>query len=573
MPLFRRHAQAKEDMITAQFPNPKTGHLSPFNVSISACPNEKGILQAPPVPPPHLTQSKISSNGFLSTRYPLDRNRSSEYFLEIKKSPAPKPPISRKSAWGRTIRTENPGEDAFESDAFAVQMPTTREPVMEMPREESIYRAKIPAPSKAQVEAYQTYKLKAQEVRAHNTSEGVRVPSKIISYDYAYASKNLPPVPEPLKVDISPPNSPPQLSPAGSFPKSPPIAQHAWETSAAAQVSRKQPLSSSSYATDTRSRSEPKHVVTPKKPVELSTGTSPPSSRYQRVDSVTGASKSPGGSPPTIRVRLVPRVVAKSTTPSPQSSASERSRSSSPEKSIPRFAYTKSASEQAKAEQAKATKNTVSGHDAETKKNAPDPKRTFAEILKDREKKKTEQKRTLASRWAWLRAAASTAPQVAKPTPAPTTTAPTTPRPVSVYVDPFVQHATPPPSIPAFSRPATRPSSPKKLVRPAATATAAATTVSKGKFDAGFAQITSFFTVLLKIFLVLYALIAMYFVLDAIREAIHALGAPFRGLKLAGGYLQIGLLWAGRYLAKGWDRWGFKIAFKGGWRNLAKKWW
>ncbi|KAF2684318.1 hypothetical protein K458DRAFT_388785 [Lentithecium fluviatile CBS 122367] len=56
-------------------------------------------------------------------------------------------------------------------------MPTTREPILDTP----VFRAKLPSPSKAQVEAYQTYERKVQQVRERNNSEGVRVPSKIVS--------------------------------------------------------------------------------------------------------------------------------------------------------------------------------------------------------------------------------------------------------------------------------------------------------------------------------------------------------------------------------------------------------
>lgn len=600
MPLFgRRQVPPKEEMITAQFPNPKAAHVSPQNVSISSYRTpatlEEALLLAPTPPrtPPHLSHSKTSSASSIEARHPLDRSQSSEYFLEIKRSPAPKAPISRKSAWGRTIRTEAPGEDAFESDAFAVEMPTTREPVFEIPKEASVFRAKIPSPSKAQVDAYQTYKKKAQQVRERNSNEGVKVPSKIVSYDYAYSNKKGQPATAPLHVSPTPPDSPQRLSPAGSFPTSPPVAQHAWASSAAVQQPRKQHLySGGGHIQGPRSISEANSTPFTKKPGSLGSKVSSTiHPYYRRDDSVTGASSSPGSSPPKIKVRLVPRGTASSSQApsqfhddlpqkeswwtlynrSPQTSSAESSRPSSPEKSAP-FAYTTSASEQLKA-----TNDSIFGYTTEsirgTAASAP-VKRTFGDIIKEREKKKMEQKRTLASRWAWLR---PSGPRVEKPALSAVNVPLPKARATSKYVDPFVQHATPPPLVPLPTIPTTsRPASPKKLARAAAT-TAATTTPTaatpKGKFESGFAQITIFFSLLVKVCLVLYALIAVYFVLDAVREAVHALGAPFRVVKVLSGYLWVGLLWVLRWLGKGWERWGVRVALKGGWRSLARKVW
>jgi hypothetical protein len=591
MPFFgRRQAPAKEDMITAHFPNPKSTHISPNSVSISSYRTPATLEEAlslaptPPRTPPHLSHGKANSASSSELRHPLERSQSSEYFLEIKRSPAPKAPISRKSAWGRTIRTEVPGEDAFESDAFAVEMPTTREPIVQVPKEASVFRAKIPSPSQAQVDAYQTYKQKAHLVRERNSNEGVKVPSKIVSYDYAYSNRKGQPATTPLHVNLTPPDSPPQLSPAGSFPISPPIAQHAWATSAAAQQPRKQQLfSSGAQVQSARSMSDTNNTAFTKKPTNLGCNTSSPlGSRYQCGDSVPGALSSPSGSPPRIKVRIVPKTTVAKTQAevqvqthhdppqkeswwalynrSPPTSSAESSRPSSPEKNN-RFAYTTSASEQVQA-----TNDAVFGYTNDSIKGTaatPAPvKRTFAEILKDREKKKIEQKRTLASRWAWLR---PTGPRVAKPTPS-SVPAPT-PRPTSKYVDPFVQHATPPPTVPSTLRPV----SPKKITRPAPLSATVPT--PKGKFDSGFAQITSFFSLIVKVCLILYALVAVYFVLDAVREAVHALGAPLRLIKIVGKYGWVGALWAAKWVAKGWDRWGFKIALKGGWRSLARRWW
>ncbi|KAJ4360182.1 uncharacterized protein N0V89_000742 [Didymosphaeria variabile] len=569
MPFFgRRQAPVKEEMITAQSSNPQSTRILPGKVYISSYRTPATLEEAlsltptPPLTPPRHSHSKTSSATSNGSRHPLDRSQSSEYFLEIKRSPAPKAPISRKSAWGRTIRTEAPGEDAFESDAFAVEMPTTREPIFDIPKEASVFRAKIPSPSKAQVDAYQTYKQKAQQVRERNNNEGVKVPSKIVSYDYAYSTKKGQSETAPLHVDLTPPNSPPQLSPAGSFPASPPIAQHAWATSAAAQQPRKQHLFGS-HVQGPRSISDTNSFSFAKEPASLGSNTSSSlHPRFQHGDSVTGTLHSRSGSPPKIKVRIVPKTTAPQPPPhapthnglpqketwwalynrSPQTLAAESSPPSSPEKNM-RFAYTTGASEQFKT-----TNDAVIGYTTNSSKGTPalEPaKRTFAEILKDREKKKVEQKRTLASRWAWLRPAG---PRIAKPAPSAIPTP--TPRLTSEYLDPFVKHATPPPTTPATSRPA----SPQKI---AGTTPPAVGPTPKIKFDSGFAQITSFFSLIVKVCLVLYALIAVYFVLDAVREAVHAVGAPFRLAKVGGRYAWVGVLWAARWTAKGWDKWVF----------------
>ena len=88
-------------------------------------------------------------------------------------------PSSRKTGHA-TIYTDATGDHAaFESDAFAVHMPTTRIPIIDRP-----VAPRRPSPV-AQAEAFRTYQEKAHQVRARNHSTGVRVPSKIISYDYA----------------------------------------------------------------------------------------------------------------------------------------------------------------------------------------------------------------------------------------------------------------------------------------------------------------------------------------------------------------------------------------------------
>ncbi|CAI6337474.1 unnamed protein product [Periconia digitata] len=239
--IFRRRSPS-ETIITAQFPDPRNGGLPPNNVSIASShaltsksdplPNTK----APPQSPPQHRQH-------------IERAQSSEYFLEVQKRQPLREAQSRRSKFNTTIHTDATGaQPAFESDAFTVEMPTTREPIIERP----VFRAKIPkvlSPSKAQVEALETYKKKARQVRERNNSTGVRVPSKLLSYDYAYASQvesSSDPTPLQKYIDSMAPSSPPRYShsPAGSFPISPPIPQTSWLQAGITSEARDSPTTS-----------------------------------------------------------------------------------------------------------------------------------------------------------------------------------------------------------------------------------------------------------------------------------------------------------------------------------------
>lgn len=521
-------------MISAQFPNPKLGLLSPNKVSIASYQTPETIGEALALSDPALYSPRHHYRGN-SVRQQLERSQSSEYFLEIRKSPGPKEPKSRKTNF-TTIQTDaTDTQPAFESDAFAIQMPTTREPVVDAP----VFRAKLPSPSKAQVEAYQTYKRKAQQVRERNNSEGVRVPSKIVSYDYACAAKN--DQRSPLALQVNPPVSPPQLSVAGSFPISPPIPQHSW-------MSPKQPAQIHNHSSS--SISESSNISIARTPIGLGTPRRDVSRpRYHRGDADVGATShtpSPASTPTKIKVRVKPKAVDEESPQkeswwnlynrSPQSST-DGSRSPSPTKTTLNFAYTTTGDSIA---------DTVFGYDSNDIVGTP--ANTEAKL----KKKDVTSKRTHTSRWAWLRPAG---PRIAKPA-----AATISPLKMPTYVDPFVLHATPTstqPSTPTASRSA----SPKKLTRVAAPSKDNA---DKGKFETGFAQVTNLSSLVLKVCLLVYALVGLYFLLDAIREAVHVLGAPFRGIKIIVRIIWLGSIWLGKMMCKGWERWGFKIALKRG---------
>jgi hypothetical protein len=59
----------------------------------------------------------------------------------------------------------------------------------------------------------------------------------------------------------------------------------------------------------------------------------------------------------------------------------------------------------------------------------------------------------------------------------------------------------------------------------------------------------------------------LYFLLDAVREVVHVLGAPFRAVRLLIAYIWIGGAFVARYVVVAWEKWRFKVALKGGWKG------
>ncbi|KAH7359530.1 hypothetical protein BKA66DRAFT_472718 [Pyrenochaeta sp. MPI-SDFR-AT-0127] len=435
-------------------------------------------------------------------------------------------------------------------------MPTTRLPIIDHTKSPL-----KPSPV-AQAEAYHTYMEKARQVRERNNSQGVRVPSKIVSYDYA--RPNTAGHSPPLVRTITPPTSPP--TPAGSFPISPPLTQTGWMLPDRGHRSHVQ---------RSRATNEPKKLYTPRKLAVSSSIGSTPSSKYRyRTDSEAGASRStPSPTPPlaTIRVRLMPKIVVAEgdrvqtesrcslySRPSPTCST-QASRSPSPVKSMPNFRLHHSIEGDSlfgyrSKDLAGAVAGASSTSDSEMEREK--------ENNKDNDKgRKGTLKRSLTSRWPWLR---PSSPRVAKAPISPIGQA--TVKKASTYVDPFATHATPVPAPVCLRTPiASRPASPRKLGRSTPPA-------SIGTFDSGFAQIKRLTLLILKIAFSLYAVVALWFVLDAIREAFHTLGAPFRAMKMLGEFVWIWGLWATRMLMKMWEKWGFKVALKGGWM-WKMRWW
>jgi hypothetical protein len=220
-----------------------------------------------------------------------------------RKPPTPtRIPTSKKTGYA-TIRTDSTDtQPAFESDAFAVLMPTTRLPILDRP----ITRTK-PAPTKAAIaaaataraDAFRTYQEKAQLIRERNNSQGVKVPSRIVSYDYA--SRHLADQRTAPEVETITP------APAGSFPISPPLPQCGWANPVrAATVPKPASRHVHGLSNVTTSHKSTTTTTTSAKP----TSTTSPNSNYRiyRADATAGANSGPSLSylPASITVRVRP---------------------------------------------------------------------------------------------------------------------------------------------------------------------------------------------------------------------------------------------------------------------------
>ncbi|KAL5115168.1 hypothetical protein ACEQ8H_006922 [Pleosporales sp. CAS-2024a] len=492
--------------------------------------------------------------------------------------------VSRKTGFA-TIRTDSTDtQPEFESDAFAVLMPTTRLPILEYTKP-----YKQPASAAAQAEALKTYQEKARQNREKNNSQGVHVPSRIVSYDYACRNVSDQHVPKETSTEVP--------TTAGSFPVSPPVPQHAWARSGkAVEVNVERPRNISGLRTAAAAAAPPTLKDTTK------TASATSCYRVYRPDSTAGASRSPTSSttlPPSITVRIKPRtkITAQDVSPIQKESnqklytrtvgttSIQNSRDSSPVKSMPNFTRHNSTEGDSlfgyKSKHATVTmSNEAATSSGAEKSKPPSPNTSDSEKAKGKSKasttprpktsektaaasttptKDTPLKRTLAQRWPWLRPAGQSIP---KPTTTPVVftapaAAPPT-RPTSGYMDPFQRLATPPVSLRTPARPPTpltktppkpSPSLPTANTRlhntarhnstaAAAAAAAPATRPSPtGKFDSGFAQIQTFAVLLAKACLVVYAVVALWYVLDALRSAIYTLGVPFRIVRWVAGWV------------------------------------
>jgi hypothetical protein len=208
--IFQRrfHFHTPKTIDTPPTPPPKDQPSSPKTLEeILAI----AVSPRAPQPPPHAVGT-VASKPQHSKSTPL-RSASSP----LKSALTVRAPSSRKTGHV-TIHTDGAdGHESFESDAFAVHMPTTRIPIIDAP----ILRPKPTLPTRAQIEAVHTYKQKAKQARERNDSIGVRVPPSIASYDHAYA--NTPGATAAIPAVLKPSRSPP--APLGAFPTSSPLQQ------------------------------------------------------------------------------------------------------------------------------------------------------------------------------------------------------------------------------------------------------------------------------------------------------------------------------------------------------------
>ncbi|KAF3037631.1 hypothetical protein E8E12_004565 [Didymella heteroderae] len=431
-------------------------------------------------------------------------------------------------------------------------MPTTRIPILDAP----VSRPKTGSPTRAQVEAVQTYKEKAEQARKRNNSVGVRVPDNIASYDYAYASS--PGQGTAIPAILKPSNSPP--APAGAFPVSPAAVQHKW-TPKPEPVIPKSKISSNTSVF--------------RKPTVLGVTTSAAileeSVAYVRADAKTGATRAT--TPPrstTVKISLKPK------TPSPTGSPSKapampaakverckpesgrhacaiehckgtyyrspcmedeerQRRSPSPTKTMPNFTRQYSLEgDSIFGYKVKDPLGTVAGAD-KSASNSDEEKPKTAASRKPEDARK-QHKRTLADRWPWIRRDndARSAPigkPPSMPAPDPPVRAPVRPatkRPNSVYVSPFDALATLPTTTPPPARPT--PARPAAAAKSTARSKSVSHTTPDGvlSFDSGMKRMQDFVVVSVKVGLALYIIVALWFVLDALREALCVVCVPLR---------------------------------------------
>ncbi|CAE7174027.1 hypothetical protein PTNB85_03631 [Pyrenophora teres f. teres] len=458
--------------------------------------------------------------------------------------------LSSKKTGHATIRTNATATQAeFESDAFAVHMPTTRLPVIDQPT------SPVKRSHTAQIEAYRTYEEKARQIRERNNGQGVLTSYKAASYNYSGKEK-VEKVTPPVQANEPPASSP---RPAGSFPISPPLPQSSWNRS-----SKRHGI----YIESARMTDGSNMPQTPSKSIVAHSNISPNTTRYRsRADSEAGASSSmssPTRRPIPVKVRVMPKLAVPQeeriqtesvpslySRPNAAMPSRQTSRSPSPVKSMPNFTR----------------QNSVDGDSifGYTRKQdftstiggprAP----TIAQLKTIEKPVKLSAKPTLTSRFPWLR---TPGPRVTKPSTSPvvfrSTTIPKSARAESTYIDPFEKLdiiTSSVPITPLSNSPAvpTHPISPARNLRPQPTK------AQETHLSIGFMQLRQCSILVLKIALYVYVVIAAWFILDAVREAVLTIGVPFRVLLYVGGWICTVITCISNAVVRVWDRWEFKV--------------
>lgn len=285
-----------DDFITTQCPNSKTSRLNPGAVSI--------LAYTPETPDEVLTLSVVTKlpSSYGRTQSPVGkrsywRSNSKELPTEIfSRQKTSKTPRSRKTSTATILTETGNDQPAFESDAFAVNMPTTREPA-----------EPYTSPSPAQIAAYQHYPEKARR-NAFNDYQTEHVAPMAVSYDYAY--ENIPFNPQYiLELDATPPSSPPTTSP-GAFPTSPPEPT----------------FTTSHYNSGFRSIPTPQHSII-RKPIGASPSPrqSMENNKSDHHDASAGAERSPPNPPTEAKARATARAQGHRSDQTPAQNHQQRS--------------------------------------------------------------------------------------------------------------------------------------------------------------------------------------------------------------------------------------------------------
>jgi hypothetical protein len=335
--LFRHKKPLQVELVpppTEQHTPQTTSHISPNPTRQPASTLEE-ILGLAPNPPKSVAQRPSSPTKNYQSSSPTRAGHTPAQCI-------PRREPSSKKTGHATIRTDaTETQAAFESDAFAMHMPTTCLPIIDQPV------SPIKTTRAAHVEAYRTYEEKARQVQERNNSQGVCIPPKMVSYEHPSAHVqdwHAPVIPAASSLVTTP-------KPAGSFPISPPLPQSTWARSERIQAI---------YVPSLRMADESSVLNTPRKPIIGESNMSPNTARFRsRADSEAGASApipAPTPSPTTrsnpIRIRVqtkpklaVPQETERAQTEStytlynrpPTSTSTSRSRSTSTVKSMPNF--------------------------------------------------------------------------------------------------------------------------------------------------------------------------------------------------------------------------------------------
>jgi hypothetical protein len=75
----------------------------------------------------------------------------------------------------------------------------------------------------------------------------------------------------------------------------------------------------------------------------------------------------------------------------------------------------------------------------------------------------------------------------------------------------------------------------------------------------GFSQLSTFAFFLLRMAFYIYVVIAIFVVLDALREAVIAVGAPFRALKELSGWVYVAVVSVAKIMMVIWAKWGVTV--------------